>query len=335
MAAIAAAARRAGVAVVMLSDHDQLSAGFGWHDGVLVICGQELSPRHNHLLAWGQSRPLPKLKGDGVSGDLLRSLGQAQERGGWAALAHPLDPAMPLIPGSRSFVCLDFRAVEAPGLELWNCLSAFKQDLARPWLGLARLAWPRRFLAGPHPLVLALWDSVGRRRAWPAFGGGDAHGFKSGKRWLPVKVFSYRRHMRLITTGLWLERPFSGQAEADRDLVLAALAGGRCFAALGPAPDFACGLSDAAGQSWLPGAELTWRPGLRLTARLPRRGRLRLIHQGRVKDEGQGREFAWPLTAPGVWRVEGRERRWPAGWRPWIYCNPFYLRDEAALGRAA
>lgn len=332
MEAIAAEARRAGISVVMLSDHDRLSAGSGWRDGVLVLGGQELSPRHNHLLAWGQARPLPRLKGDGVNGDPLRSLAQADERGAWVALAHPLDPAMPLVAGSRSFVCLDFRAVAAPGLELWNCLSAFKQDLARPWHGLARLFWPRAFLAGPHPLLLALWDSVGRRRAWPAFGGGDAHGFKTGRRWLPVRVFSYRRHMRLILTGLWLARPFTGRAEEDQALVLDALAAGRAFAALGPAAGFACRLEDGQGQTWPPGAELAWRPGLRLIASLPRRGRLRLVHQGRLAHEGRGREFAWPLTAPGVWRVEARAWRFPAGWRPWIYCNPFYLRGEADLG---
>ncbi|MCA1906201.1 MAG: hypothetical protein LDL11_06400, partial [Desulfarculus sp.] len=60
-----------------MSDHDRLSSGLGWHDGVLVIGGQELSPRHNHLLAWGPGLPLPRLRGDGVHGDPLRSLAQA------------------------------------------------------------------------------------------------------------------------------------------------------------------------------------------------------------------------------------------------------------------
>ncbi len=319
----------------MLSDHDRLSSGLGWRHGVLVIGGQELSPRHNHLLAWGPGLPLPKLRGDGVHGDPLGSLDQAARRGAWAALAHPLDPAMALLPTSRAFVTLDWRATAAPGLELWNCLSAYKQDLDRAGLALARLLMPRTFLAPPHPLLLALWDSVGRRRAWPAFGGADAHAFGSGRRWLPFKVFSYRRHMGLVTTGLWLEHDFSGQAEADRDLVLAALAAGRGYAALGPARGLRCRLSDGQGGQWLPGAELAWRPGLKLSLELPARGEARLLHQGRLVRRERGRRFAWPLTAPGPWRVEARRWRAPAGWRPWIYCNPFYLRAEARLGRSA
>lgn len=328
-AQIARLAARAGVKVVLLTDHDRLSPGGGWLGGVLLIAGQELSPRHNHLLAAGLSRPLPKQRGDGVHGDPARSLAQAAARGAWAALAHPLDPAMPLLANSRAFVTLDFRHLEAPGLELWNAMSAFKQDLDRPLMALARLFMPRTYLAGPHPLLLALWDTLGRHRPWAAFAGADAHAFGTGRPWLPLKIFSYRRHMRLITTGLWLEGDLSGQVQADQALVLEALARGRCYLALGRARGFECRLRAPGGVEALPGGERPFAPGLCLWARLPARGRLSLLHNGRLVQERPGREFSWPLTAPGVWRVVARRWRPPAGWRPWIYCNPFYLREAA------
>lgn len=328
-AQIASLAARAGVKVVVLTDHDCLSPGGGWQGGVLLIAGQELSPRHNHLLAAGLTRPLTKQRGDGVNGDLAKSLAQAAQRGAWSALAHPLDPAMPLLSNSRAFVTLDFRHLEAPGLELWNAMSAFKQDLDRPWKALARLFMPRTYLAGPHPLLLALWDTLGRRRPWAAFAGADAHAFGTGRRWLPVRIFSYRRHMRLLTTGLWLERDLSGQAGPDQEMVLKALRQGRCYLALGRARGFECRLRPAQGPEELPGAERPFEPGLCLWTRLPSRGQASLIHNGRLVDRRPGREFFWPLTAPGVWRVQAQRWRPPAGWRPWIYCNPFYLREAA------
>jgi hypothetical protein len=326
---IARLAARAGVGVVILTDHDRLSPGAGWHHGVLLISGQELSPRHNHILLAGLESPLPKQKGDGRHGDPRKSLAQAASRGAWAALAHPLDPAIPLFASSRAFVTLDFRHLDCPGLELWNAMSAFKQDLGRPLKGLARLVMPRTFLAGPHPLLLALWDSQGRGRPWAAFAGADAHAFGSGRWWLPWRIFSYRRHMKLITTGLWLEGELSGQAGRDEDMVLQALTNGRSYLALGRAKGFQCRLQTPRGPEELPGGESVFRPGSSLLARLPGWGRARLIHNGRVKVQQVGRRFTWPLDAPGVYRVEAQRWRAPAGWRPWIFCNPFYLRQEA------
>src|SRR2546423_5024948 len=58
---IAAAARRAGVDVVLLTDHDTLEARRrgeeGWHGPVLVCVGTEVSPPgHDHYLAFGLER---------------------------------------------------------------------------------------------------------------------------------------------------------------------------------------------------------------------------------------------------------------------------------------
>ncbi len=321
---IAARAARAGVEVVILTDHNRLSPGEGiYPGGVLVIAGQEVTPRYDHLLVLGLDQNLGPIQDE----DRCRRI---RRLGGWAALAHPLDSGLTLSQDSHSYAALDYRRLDHQGLELWNVLSAFKRGLHSPWLALARMIMPRSFLAGPHPLVLALWDTVGRRRPWPALGGADAHAFATGHKWLPFKVYSYRRHMGLVTTGLWLSRPFRGDFNHDRNLVLQALARGHCFVALGPARGFRCRLLRPSGPALWPGSRLPWQAGLVLEVKLPARGRVRLLCQGREVARGKGRRFSWPLEQPGVWRVEARRLRPPAGWRPWIYCNPFYLRGESA-----
>ncbi len=328
--AIARLAARAGVEVVALTDHDVLSPGAGYWDGVLVLAGQEISPRHNHVLALGQDETLPLPERDGLAGELARGLDSARRAGAWAALAHPLDPPITGLSSSKAYVAEDFsRLDDCPGLELWNCLSAFKTDLSSPLAALARLCMPKTFLPGPHPLLLALWDSQGRRRAWPALGGADAHGFGTGRWWLPLKVFSYRRHLDLILTGLWLKGELSGDWRQDLALVKEALAAGRAFLCLGRAKGFDCRLRGPSGEEHWPGLELPWRSGFSLEATLPAWGRARLLRNGRLVASGLGRRFAWNLEGPGVWRVEASRLRPPAGWRPWIYCNPFYLRGEA------
>src|SRR5437764_8727096 len=60
---IAAAGRRAGVDVVLLTDHDTLEAKRrgqeGWYGPVLLLVGEEVSPeRRNHYLAFGLEEPI-------------------------------------------------------------------------------------------------------------------------------------------------------------------------------------------------------------------------------------------------------------------------------------
>ncbi len=323
-------AARAGVDVVVLTDHDIISPGAGWHNiggrKVLVMAGTEVTPRHNHLLVLDLERPLPKLRGNGIDGDPGRSLAMAAERGGWAALAHPLDPGMNFTSGGKSFALLDYSEIDCGGVELWNTLAAFKEDLTGPAHTLARIFMPRTFLAPPHAMLLNLWDTIGRRRRWTGFAGGDAHAFKSGMGWLPLRVYSYRRHMSLHTTGLWLHRPLSADSAQAQGQVIEALEQGRCFCASGRAKGLDCRIEHPDGRKRAVGSELTFEPGWTLKLRLPALGRVRLMRNGAKVCQRTCRDLRWPLDRPGVWRVEADRFRPPLGWRPWIYCNPFYLR---------
>ena len=51
------AAAKAGVDVVLLTDHDTLAARDhgqeGWHGDVLLLVGEEVTPHDNHYLAFG------------------------------------------------------------------------------------------------------------------------------------------------------------------------------------------------------------------------------------------------------------------------------------------
>ncbi|HEX6738539.1 MAG TPA: PHP domain-containing protein, partial [Vicinamibacteria bacterium] len=57
---VAAAARRAGLAFVALTDHNNVDAKpfEGYHEGVLVLVGSEISTTAGHLLALGIADPV-------------------------------------------------------------------------------------------------------------------------------------------------------------------------------------------------------------------------------------------------------------------------------------
>lgn len=73
------------------------------------------------------------------------------------------------------------------------------------------------------------------------------------------------------------------------------------------------------------GSELPPREGLQLRVAAPLPGEIRLIRNGQPIARAEGREAAFPIAEPGVYRVEV----WvvlAAEPRPWVLSNPIYVR---------
>ena len=118
---IAAAAADAGVDVVLLTDHDTLEAKRrgeeGWYGSVLVLVGEEVSPRgRNHYLAFGLDEPIDHAGLD--SAGIVRAVAEA---GGFGFAAHPWSK------GSERFRRVvaglplhDIETAGLTGIEVWS-----------------------------------------------------------------------------------------------------------------------------------------------------------------------------------------------------------------------
>jgi len=100
---------------------------------------------------------------------------------------------------------------------------------------------------------------------------------------------------------------------------------GFAFAAVESTGDSTAGIAGFGTRKALMGDELTLQRDLKLVARFPVECHTRLIRNGEIIRETAAESFSYPLTQPGVYRVEG--------WltlddeaRPWIYSNPIYVR---------
>src|ERR1700754_806919 len=92
---IAAAARENAVDVVLITDHDTLRARLRgmerWHGPVLVLVGEEVSPRRgNHYLAFGISK---RIRHRGLDAVAIRRAVEAA--GGFGFAAHPFSQGNP------------------------------------------------------------------------------------------------------------------------------------------------------------------------------------------------------------------------------------------------
>jgi hypothetical protein len=330
---VAAAARRAGLGFVVLTDHNNLEAKpfEGYHDGVLVLVGSEISTAASgHVVGIGL-REDPAFR---FSGDPRDALADVQYLQGAAFAAHPLS-ARP-----------DFRwtAWDLPGpwgLELINGDSQWR---AAGWGRLLRTAAlyglnPRYALLGsvtPPQETLARWDQLLAARDVPGIAGADAHNKVNLRKERGVRFPSYESVFGLAVNHVLLEQPLSGDAARDGRAIVDALARGRSYVALealAPGDGFSFTAESPAGRATMgdtvaPHASLRVRAG----GRLPEGSRLRLLRDGQPAGEGTATVEA-TATDAGVYRVEAYV---PGRAIPWLMSNPIYVFPPAeAAARAA
>ena len=307
---IAAAARANALDVMLLTDHDKMEAEDAWHGSVLVLVGHEVSPRHrNHYLAFGTDGVV---KHRGI--DPARIPAAVRAAGGFGFAAHPFSRGNAKLGSVAKAMPFDDLS-DVDGIELWNLVSDSGAQFSG-WLDAARfVVRPERWTPELPELNLREWDRLCATRRMPALGGVDAHqvGVRVRGR-VPLRLMSYRRTFRMITTHLLVPELLSGDVEHDRALVFDALREGRMY--------IACDwIAPARGFSFTRmGEETTERPELQV--RTPRPADLRLLRDGEVVASADGAaELDFEPSGPGVYRVEAR-----IGGRLWIVSNPVYLR---------
>src|SRR3954454_12647900 len=221
------AARRNSLDVVLLTDHDSLGGKVdeGWHDDVLLLVGEEVSPRQrDHTLVFGV---------DSVLDHAGRRIEEVVAEAPLAFAAHPFSL------GSRRFRRFRGMPHSAPfadsvtGIELWSFVTDTAEQARSVREVLRFIARPESTLRPPPAVNLAEWDRAGARRRVVAIGGLDAHqvGVRVAGR-VPLRLMSYTRSFRYLRTHVLAAGEPTGSLEHDRALVYGALREGRCYLAV-------------------------------------------------------------------------------------------------------
>lgn len=327
---VAADAKVAGLGFVVITDHNNLEAKAfeGYHDGVLVLVGSEISTTDGHIVGLGlESDPAFRF-----SGDADDALDDVRLLGGTPFAAHPLS-------AREDFRYTGWELGGPWGIELLNGDSQWR---AAGWGRLLKTAVLYRLnrsyalLGSVATPSLERWDGLLLRRDVPGIVGADAHSRVPVRKQTSIRFPSYESLFRLARNHVLIESPLSGDAVRDRESVLEALAQGRSYVALdvlAPADGFffhaetSSGRPRTMGETVAPSAELILKAG----GRLPEGTGLRLLRDGKLLGEGVGSVEA-RADQPGVYRVEARVPGWDM---PWIVSNPIYVfgAEEAAARR--
>ncbi len=335
---VAQAALRAGLDVVIVTDHNVLVKGFEgyYREGgrrVLMLVGQEVHdqariPQKNHLLIIGARRDLATLAG----GDPQALIDAVRQAGGLCFLAHPHETAAPLF-GETAITWEDWQVQGFTGLELWNHLSQLKVVLTSWPSALFHIFFPAFFAHAPDQLTLQKWDellALGRRVV--AVGGSDAHALRYRFGPLTRLIFPYEFHFRALNTHLLLESPLNGDVEHDTRCVLEALRLGRGwvgFDLLASTRGFRFSAQGRQAEAVM-GEEIGLGDGVTLQITLPEPAEVSLWRNGlRVQAWKRAGRCVYTVREPGAYRVEVHRRHFGRR-RGWIYTNPIYVRETTA-----
>jgi len=229
--AIAAAAARAGLQFIILTDHGdgtRTPDAPAYRSGVLTIDGVELNTTGGHYAAIGlPASPYP------IAGTPADVIEDVHRLGGFGFAAHPGSPRPSLA----------WQGWDAPidGLEWINGDSEWRDEpripIARALLTyLLRAPQSMATLLDRPERVLRQWDELAATRPIVALAGIDAHarlGFRQrtdpDAAPIHVPLPGYESSFRTFSNHVALDAPLSGQADADAGRVIDAIRNGRVY----------------------------------------------------------------------------------------------------------
>jgi hypothetical protein len=333
---IASAALKAGLDVVIVTDHNVLVRGInryyqkGDHK-VLLLAAEEvhdrtLNPQKSHLLVLGVDREL-----SAFAPDTQNLINQVNNYNGTCFIAHPFETNMPII-NDPDITWEKWNTSGYTGIEIWNGLSEFKARAKNSMSRIILHAFVPALLAkGPDLKAVDKWDQLTKNgKKVVAIGSSDAHRLKVKKGIFQVTIYPYEYHFRSINTHILVPEGLSGDLIRDQRAVFQAFRSGHAFIGYDlPASTRGFRFS-AQGKNGnvIMGDEIELNDGVTFQIKLPLPNRCVLIKDGEVFKTFEGRSiYTQIINQSGVYRVEshinflGEERGW-------IFSNPIYVKDN-------
>lgn len=339
---IAAAAARAGLAFVVVTDHGdatRVPEPPAYISGVLCIDAVEISTRQGHYVAIGLPQaPYP------LGGEARDVVEDVHRLGGFGIAAHPDSPKAELRWSDWTGAPVD--AVELINPDTSWRVHAFARGPSG-WGALLRalLAYPARpaetvaqLLTDNTPLQQQ-WRRLLASRAVVALAGADAHAklalsdAEPGDQGLALPIPSYESSFASLSVHVVPSRPLSGDAAADAGSLLEGLRAGHTYIAVDgwatPAGfTFAAtgqGVSATAGDTVRAGTPLT----LQVRSNAPS-GYTTTVRRDDAVIAESSTETEVRVAVDGGPAVYTAEVRAPGHGPSWITSNPIYVRPPTA-----
>src|SRR3972149_4265612 len=299
---IVKSAKAAGLDFIMLTDHFRLDAKRdgheGWQGNVLLIAGEEISPRYNHYLAFNIREPIITRSHEGTK--LFKV---------------------------KPFPWIDWSVEGYTGISIWDIQTDWQEKLKSYPSTILSYFFPSYRLSGPKDITLKRWDELNKARRVTGIGEIDNHNAK--KRFLGFNfyIFNFNYVFRTIRTHILTETPFNKNDREDINTVYQAIKNGRVYIAheyWNNAKGFSFNIGDD-GREVSIGGEFILKGRAKIKVNLPQRGLIRIIRDGEKVYEITDSKCYFEINDRGLYRVEVYHRVL-GRYKPWIYSNHINVR---------
>ncbi|MDD3149240.1 MAG: PHP domain-containing protein [Candidatus Gastranaerophilales bacterium] len=317
---VAKEAKRAGLSWIIITDHNSLKGidEEGWHDGLAVIVGNEISPKKgNHYLAFDTKTEISHEIG------YENYIKEVNSQGGTGFIAHPDESDN----RKNHFPPLKWENWDTKGfdgLEIWNWLSDWvdNYDSGKKF---QHYFFKDRILKGPSKKTLEWWNKLNldNPKIVPAIGGADTHALKYKFLGLNFEVFPYYNSFKTLSNVIYLDNELSKDFDTAKNQILTALKQGnntivnRTWNKNKKNPLFYIENKNVVG---LPGETITYDNYTKAVVKLPHRAKIRLIYDGQLVWECEKEELLFEYLDKGKYRVEIYYKDYP-----WAFSNPINL----------
>lgn len=325
--AIAKIGARKGLDFLIVTDHQTL-AGLeqeqeGYYDKTLVMVGMEVNEHSHHYLALNIDKVVPDNEKQPQ-----QVIDEVNRQKGIGIIAHPVEKGSKFYHNGLVFEWTDWSVQGFQGIEIWNYLSRWRDQLTNIMSGLRLIIRPSVSLhKGPYRQTLDILDGYqSRGQRVFAYGGSDAHGIRIRLPLINVDIGSYEEGFRSINTHILSEQPLQGSLAHDKKLIYTALAEGNSWVGCDYYKDsrgFRF-LAQSPQGKWGMGSVVPYHDNITLRVQTPHHARVALMRNGKPWSFSQGHHHRFPVNRLGVYRIEAQHRR-ILKWQPWIFSNPIWI----------
>lgn len=325
-------AKDAGLDFIMLTDHFNLDAKRdgheGWHDDVLLIVGEEISPRYNHYLAFNIKEPIITSRDEDKP---QKYIDMVNNQGGFGIIAHP-DHEGTVSFNVKPYPWIDWSVKGYTGMSIWDIQTDWQEKLKGYPAAILSYFFPSYRLSGPKDVTLKRWDELNKVSKITAIGEIDNHSTKRKVLGLNFYVFNFKYAFRTIRTHILTERPFNKNTKEDINAVYQAIKDGRVYIAneyWQSAKGFSFAIGDDESEVGI-GGEFIMKGKLPVVkVNLPNSGLIRISCNGEKIYEAPShngcnleiKDFSRSLKREkGIYRIEAYQKIF-GKYKPWIYSN--------------
>lgn len=324
---IAKTGAKNGLDFLIITDHQTL-AGLdqgqeGYYDKTLVLIGMEVNEHSHHYLALNIGKVVPDNEDQPQE-----VINEVNQQNGIGIIAHPVEIGSKFYHNGLTFEWTDWSVQGFQGIEIWNYLSRWRDEVTSILAGLLLIMRPSVSLhKGPYRQTLEILDEyqIKGQRVF-AYGGSDAHGIRIRLPFKSIEIGSYEEGFRSINMHILTEQPLKGILAHDRDLIYQTLARGNSWVGCDYYQDsrgFRFWAQSPQGK-WGMGNAVSYHENMALHVKTPQFAQVSIIRNGKPWSFSRGYNHRFPVSRPGVYRVEAQHRR-IFKWQPWIFSNPIWI----------